>query len=430
MNLKLPFTQWTETPGFFKFGFFDDTVNRTFDQESFSNFNDNAASSGLPWDQRWSATFPNEDHPITDGPPFVDVDYDGKQDITAWYAMTEVPLVSEFSLIGGARRQSTSLSIVNFPEEDATWVPPGSPTIVQLNPGDADVALDQYDTLPQIGFIFRPIEWVTLRGNYAETIALPIFKELSPIQQQEYLGGDVFIGNPDLQISNVQNWDLRLDLTPFEGGLLSASYFYKSIDNPIEYVQRVATFAFTTPINFPKGTLDGIELEARQELGSLWEPLTGLTLGANATFINSNVRLPQSEILAFQDPAIQVDVTSRDMTGAPDYLWNLFMVLDVPQTGTQFGAFYTVKGDTLVAGAAAASNRFVPDIYSEEFGTLNLTLSQKLGDHFKLTFQAKNLTDPTFTEVYRSSAIGDDVTKSSFSLGIDLTIALSAEFTF
>jgi len=429
-SIKLPFTQWTDSAGFFKFGAFDDSVTRTFNQDGFSNFNDNTAEFFGPFSEFWSKEFPNEDHPLTDGPPFVDVDYRGKQDISAWYAMTEVPLVEEFSIIGGARRQSTSIGIVNSPEEDATWFPPGSVTITKLNPGDADVSLDQYNTLPQIGFTFRPIDWVTVRGNYAETIALPIFKELTPILQQEFLGADVFIGNPDLQISEVQNWDIRLDLTPFEGGLLSGSYFYKSIENPIEYVQRVATFTYTTPVNFPKGTLDGVELEARQGLGAIWEGLQGLTIGANATFINSNVRLPQSEIAAFAAPNIQVPTTSRNITGTPEYLWNLFMTLDVEETGTQFGVFYTVKGDTLLAGAGVTGGNFVPDVYSDEFGTLNLTLSQKLGEHFKLTFQAKNLTDPTFKQVYRSSSIGDDVTKSAFTLGVDLSIALSAEFTF
>jgi len=43
------------------------------------------------------------------------------------------------------------------------------------------------------------------------------FKELSPIQQQDFLGGDVFIGNSCFEMSALENYDLRTDYTPYEG---------------------------------------------------------------------------------------------------------------------------------------------------------------------------------------------------------------------
>ena len=44
--------------------------------------------------------------------------------------------------------------------------------------------------------------------------------------------------------------------------------------------------------------------------------------------------------------------------------------------------------------------------------------------------QAKNITNPTIEEVYRSEFIGDDVTRTSYTKGIEYSIGLSAEFTF
>lgn len=429
-NLKLPFKQWTESEGYLKFGVFDDRVTRRYDQESFSNFNEPFASFQAPFETFWSAAFPGEDHPITAGPPFIDVDYRGEQNIGATYAMADLPLSSFLNVIGGARFESTEIGIVNIPEEDAVWFPPGSSTGVKLNPGDADVDLKQDDVLPSIGFVVKPLDWVTVRGSYSETIARPVFKELTPIQQQEFLGADVFVGNPDLRLSSLQNYDIRLDLTPFEGGLISGSYFYKDILDPIEYVQRAGGFTYTTPVNYPKGTLSGLEFEIRQDLGAFWEPLRGFSLGGNATFIDSEVILPADEAAIFAGPGIRVPITSRDMTNAPEFLYNLFATIESAETGTQLGLFYTVKGDTLIAGAGESDGFFVPSIYTTEVGTLNFTISQKLGDYFKLTFQAKNLTDPTFEEVYRSEAIGADVIRRSYTSGIDLSIALTAEFTF
>ncbi|MCA9285207.1 MAG: TonB-dependent receptor [Phycisphaerales bacterium] len=429
INLKLPFEQWTGTEGYLKFGWFDDHVTRTFDQNSYSNFNDNSGYES-DFDNFWSTVFPEQDHPITDGPPFVDVDYDGDQRISALYAMADVPLTSYFKLIGGARFESTKISIENFPEEDAVWFPPGAISPVNLAPGDADVSLDQDNTLPSLGFEFQPIEEVIFRGSWAQTIARPIFRELTPIIQQEYLGGPIFIGNPALGLSTLNNYDLRLDYVPYEGGLLSVSWFRKDIKNPIENVQKVAGFTYTTPVNYPSGRLTGWEFEVRQSLGHFWEGLEGLSLGGNATLIQSEVKLPEDEAAGFELPNIMAPMASRNMTNAPEYLYNLYVAFDSVESGTQIGLFYTVKGDTLLAGAGQTDGNFVPDVYQTEFGTLNLTISQKLGEFLKLTFQAKNLTNPTFTEVYRSPYIGADVTKRSFSLGIDFSIALSASFTF
>ena len=75
-------------------------------------------------------------------------------------------------------------------------------------------------------------------------------------------------------------------------------------------------------------------------------------------------------------------------------------------------------------------SNFVPSIYQKEYGTLNLTVSQPFGKYFRLTFQAKNLTNPEIETVYRSKYIGDDVKHTSFTQGIDFSLTLSAEFHF
>jgi hypothetical protein len=45
------------------------------------------------------------------------------------------------------------------------------------------------------------------------------------------------------------------------------------------------------------------------------------------------------------------------MTNAPEHLYNVFLTYDVRATGTQLGLFYTVQGDTLVAGAGAVERQ-------------------------------------------------------------------------
>jgi outer membrane receptor protein involved in Fe transport len=297
VNVKFPFEPWSGDEGYLKVGVFKDQVKRTFEQETFSNFNNNEVTFEAPFDDFFSDVFPTlpEAGPVTAGPPFVDVDYKDDQDISAWYFMVDLPLTSFLNVIAGIRFERTKISIVNDPEEDATWLPPGASGPVTLNPGDADVTFEQDDVLPSIGLVLTPFEQLTLRASYTETVARQTFKELSPIQQQEFLGGDVFIGNPELQMSALKNYDLRLDYTPYPGSLISGSWFYKDIKRPIEFVQRNAGFTFTTPVNYPKGRLSGFEFEIRQDLGHFWKELAGLSIQANATIIDSEVTLPDSD---------------------------------------------------------------------------------------------------------------------------------------
>ncbi|MFP4579334.1 MAG: TonB-dependent receptor domain-containing protein [Candidatus Sumerlaeia bacterium] len=428
-NVKFPFEQWNENKGYLKIGYFGDSVVRDYDQNSFSNYNDNRSNYEAPWEDFWSEEFSEESHPLSSGD--IDVDYRGEQDITAGYVMADIPFASFIKMLGGVRYEKTELSIVNDAEKNVTWIPPNAPGQVDLNPGDADVSFEQKDWLPSIGLEGKPIEQVTLRGSYAETVARQTFKELTPIQQQEYLGADVFIGNPELKMSSLKNYDLRADYVPYAGGLLSASYFYKKIKDPIEYVQRIADFPYTTPVNYPEGKLSGYELEARQKMGEFVPVLNGLSLGSNATFIDSEVTLPEEEAEAFNNPNIDAPMKSRDMTGAPDYLYNIYLLYDFEKFGlesTQYSIFYTVKGDTLSAGAGQSKGNYVPNVYEKSYGTLNSSLSTKITENVKVKLSAKNLLDPKIETVYRSKYLDGDVTKTSYQKGREFSISLTIEF--
>lgn len=427
LDLELPFDQWSGDRGYVKFGLFDDAVARDFNQDSFSNFNDNSSFPG-DYDDPWSETFDDEVHPIT--PANTDVDYRGDIDLTAWYGMADLPLFTGMNLIGGARVERTEIGIVVDPEVDSTWFPKGAIAPAALLPGDADVDFGQRDVLPSLGLAYEPVDTVTLRAAWSRTIARQTFKELTPILQQEYLGGPIFIGNPELGMSSLENWDLRGDWRPTDETLLSASWFRKDIDDPIEYVQRVVSFTYTTAVNYPRGKLDGVEFELRQGLGAFFDPLAGVSIGGNATFIESEVTLPPDEIAGFADPTIGRTIRKRDMTHAPEKLLNLYATWDIEASGTQFALFWTVQGDTLVAGAGEAQSNFIPDVYAKEYATLNFNVAQKLGDHFKVALQLNNLTNPRIKEVYRADGIGGDVTRTSYSKGIDYSLSFAAEFRF
>jgi len=427
VDYKMPFEQEDEGQGYVKLGVFNDQVERKFEQESFTNANDFFQQPG-GFDESWSGVFPDQNHPIVASE--FDVDYDGTQDITAWYAMVDYPVTEQVKVIAGARVENTEIGVLHSADPNALWWdidnPVPAPIQFSLDPTAANVDFRERHILPSLSVVADLTEGLTLRAAYSQTIARQTFKELSPIVQQEFLGGPIFIGSPRLQMSEVANYDLRLDYEPVEGSLLSMSWFQKDIDNAIEYVQTGIDFTYTTPVNYPKGKLSGYEIELRQRLANLWEPAEDFSVGVNATFIDSRVTLRAED--AADLAAVGTPIATRDMTNAPESLYNAFLTWDSETSGTQASLFYTLQGESLVEGAGVAKGNFVPSVYAQEVGTLNFTVSQQLSESATLQFKAKNLTNPRIDEVYRSPYTAGDVTRTSFTRGREYTLSLAVRF--
>src|SRR5262249_52662282 len=98
VDFKFPFQDGNANDGYLKTGLFGNRVDRTFNQNTFSNFGGSAASFEGSWDDPWSLSFPFEDHPITGA--LTDVDYKGRLDVSAVYGMMDLPLSTTLSVIG------------------------------------------------------------------------------------------------------------------------------------------------------------------------------------------------------------------------------------------------------------------------------------------------------------------------------------------
>lgn len=437
VNGRIPFEQWSREEGFVKLGYFTDRTVRRFDQDTFSNtrpFGD--IFWDADWSEYWSDAFYEQGLANPGAQQYqmhetnYDVDYIGRQEISAWYYMIDLPLTTFFKVTGGTRVESTSMQIEFDAEDDVLWYDfkNGALSSFQKNP-PPNIPIDQTDVLPSVGFECRPLGSVTLRGNYSETIARPTFKEYSPIAQFEYVGGDIFIGNSALTMSALENYDLRADWVPYAGSLVSVSWFMKNIEDPIEYTQKSADNVgiFTSSVNYPDGRIEGYEFEVRQHLGQFLSALEGLSIGGNLTLIDSEVTIPADEVARYISNNYGFVETTRDMLNAPEYLYNLYTTYDIAHTGTRLGLFYTVKGDTLVAGPSTFGE-YIPSVYAREYGTLNFTVSQRLTEHWSLSFKIKNLTNPEIQEVYRAEALGEEALKSSYTQGVEYSVGLSGSW--
>ena len=404
---------------------------------------------------------------------------------------------SEFALdiFGGTEEEVKSnvsnLSVEEILDELPVGTPPEQAAFFKETLADdgkvtlgelADTDIDQTDILPAVGIIIEPFANTTnpfakvkLRANWSQTIARPTFKEISPVAQQDHLNGQRFAGNPNLQISQLDNYDLRLEWIPgIHGMLYSVSAFYKDIDDPIDNAQRPAggSQPFVIPFNFESGEVKGLEFEIRQDLDPIadwledldfelymdfgrlgdWSAfyfgrwihfLDGFSFGLNYTVLEATIEVPQRD----QERIAQVinssdgdsspgtgldpndfDLDERPMKDQPEYLLNLFLLYDLEKTGTSFGIFFNRSGDTLLAGEDANGADYIGNRIAKPFNTLDISLSQKFWQNWKFSFKVENILNPEIEEVWRSEFVPGEPVASSSKKGVTYSFSLGAKW--
>jgi TonB-dependent receptor len=496
LDLEVPFTQWTESAGKFKAGLFLEDTDRTYEEQSFyyewttrqccrGPYNDvnplwienNGRDRRLFTldeylaGELWSDTFldyvgiaeNSEDPRIPDHqllwvavPSGYNVPYTGKQTIEALYAMVELPLASWVYIIGGARIERTEIAVDPASKRLCTFPGPDGQSVIepcvqvierQESGGRAlvDVPVDQVNTriddsqlLPVLGVNFEPMRNMNIRAMWSKTLARPTFRELAPVATNEYLQGDEFVGNPDLVLSSITNYDLRWEWFRRPGEVLAASLFYKELENPIEYLGYVTGgHRFIQPANFEFGKLQGIELEGRTSLDLLGKWARDLTVGMNYSLLDSEVEVLLIEQLELDDYGL--DEETRQLQGQPEYILNLHITYDNDRTGTSTGLFYNRIGEILYTGAGvggAGANEEAgaqPNIFEDEYNSLDFRISQEVmrlkeGPKGALTFKAKNLLQEDDRTFFRTpdDFLVDDVTGELYGIDSDKELHSSA----
>ncbi len=456
LNQRFPFRIWSGDEGYLKGGYFEDRVKRRYVQDTYlydstGVARDYATHTGDPCESisdDFVTGYPDADQPWLRGwmaePGGFDMDYRGNQDIKAWYWMGDVPVCSFLSFQGGVRVESTDISARMKPS-DGTYGPGFSIfTLGERDDGslqvsslqiDSDEQLAEYtpslqrnDRLPALGAKISPIDNFNLRLNWSQTVARPTFKELIPVSYKESASSDTFFGNPKLEMSEIDNYDLRLEYMPSAGQLFSFSYFFKELKNPIDV--RAFDYnqgdMYVTPINYPEGEISGFEFEVRQDMGAWWRYARGLTLGFNTTLMESEVTRTENEYNTVKEYGAK---RTRRMAGQPDYILGTYAMYDIEQWGSSFAAFFNRRGDVLSTGDSynGENDVYVPMIYEEPAEQLDLGFSQKFLGRWAVGLRAKNVLDPQIKRMYRTED-GKEALRSSYRRGREYSVSLSCEW--
>ena len=372
-----------------------------------------------------------------------DVDYDAVQEIDAYYAMVELPLGPFLKFVGGARRETTLLEIAPVNElfgvvETILADDSGNRSLIEVPDEEGRAEVRRSDTLPAAALTWdilqhRKPNAMQLRASWSRTIARPTFRELAPVATEEFILGDEFLGNPDVVLSEIENWDLRWEWFRRPGEVLAASLFYKDLTNPIEYISFGASNrSFIQPINFPHGELRGFEVEARTAFDVVWEKLADLSIGVNYAQLETEVELPEIERLSLASFAL--DEPTRRLQGQPEYIVNANLTYENEESGTTASLFYNTTGDTLVTGSARGFDDGTPSVFEEGRADLDFSFKQEIpwlgrraGGDFAVTLRAKNLLTSDRRDVYRTPN-GDEAVKAERETPLRISVGVSMKW--
>ncbi|WP_297868538.1 TonB-dependent receptor [uncultured Flavobacterium sp.] len=307
--------------------------------------------------------------------------YNGQQIISAGYGAIEYQFSPKLFVIGAFRTE--------FIIQDIFYD-------TSLKSGKT--LFDTMEYMPSLTAKYEINEKQNIKFAASKTYTLPQFKERAPFLYEEV--GQSYIGNPFLYNSTDYNFDLKWEMFPKNGEVISFTGFAKYIQNPINQVTIASATNDISWVNSgDKAVGLGIEGEWRKNIISRENNTTGektnLGFGLNISYLLTNQDL-NSEKVVNENPGMNVDFTNSDsrLTGASDLLINSDISFnkefknDKSLTATLAGGYFSDRIYAL--GVTGKGDLVDSDVITLDF-ILKLNLSKNIG----IGFSAKNLTDPT-----------------------------------
>lgn len=342
--------------------------------------------------------------------------YEATQSIFAGYVMSEMQVLPKLKAIYGVRAEKTQMNYTGANQRGETF--------------DDISTLDELNILPSVNLVYGITEEMNVRASFNQTLARPTFKEKSYAQIYDPITGRTFIGNIDLQQTNINNYDLRWEYFYGQGEMISLSGFYKTFDGHIELVSFPTAPDQLKPRNSGTSTVVGFEVEFKKNITD------NLSFGTNASFIKSAVDM-KSVIVDDQSGQTEYELRSenlrdgenlsdtRRMSGQSPFLINAYFNYTDSQGKYNASLAYNVQGETLnIVGSGG-----LPDIYTKPFQSLNLNVYKNLGPDLRsrITLGITNILNAERNNFYKSHQ-GNDPVFSLFRPGRSFNVKYSFSF--
>ncbi len=286
---------------------------------------------------------------------------------------------------------------------------------------------DTVEYLPSLTAKYEVSEKQNIKFAASKTYTLPQFKERAPFLFEEV--GQSFFGNENLYNSTDYNFDLKWEMFPKNGEVISFTGFGKYIQNPINQVTVASATNDISWVNSGDKAIGlGIEGEWRKSIISRENSTTGektnLGFGINVSYLFTNQDLDTQKVIV-ENPGISVAFTNQEsrLSGASDLLINTDLSFnkefknDKSLTATLAGGYFS---DRIYALGVTGKG----DLVDSEVITVDFILKFNLSKNIGLGFNARNLTDPT---IERTQDI-QDIVVDSYKKGRNFSISMKYSF--
>ena len=279
-----------------------------------------------------------------------------------------------------------------------------------------NVNLKNNDILPSVNLTYQLTDKMNIRGSFYQTVSRPEFREIAPFGFTDFTTREFVVGNPDdLHRTLIRNYDLRYEMFPNPGEVLSLSLFYKKIDAPIEQVKKLTSGNnLRTYENAEDGAKNyGMEIEARKNLAFIGKDFDYFSVNTNLSLISS--KIIYGSLAGNQE---------RRMQGQAPYSVNVVLSYDNPNSNTSLNILYNRIGDRVnQVGLAGLSDEF-----ERGRNVLDFTVTQKFFKNFELKLAARDLINEDYVYFEKTTDGNKMLVTKRYGGGINYIMQLSYKY--
>lgn len=273
--------------------------------------------------------------------------------------------------------------------------------------------LEKNDFFPAINLKYTINDAHNLRFAASRTITRPSFIEMAPFLYQESYGSAQVRGNENLQNAYNYNVDLKYEWFSSNGDMVSVTGYFKYLESPIERIQAVNGGATLHSFrNADNGVATGVEVEFRKEL------VKGLNVGANASYMYTNVKLPEGGAYTNKE---------RQLQGASPILLNADLTWTHKfnnQGALNLTLLYNLQGSRIYAVGVSQ----LGDIKQRAVHTLNFTAGYNINHKLGLKVQINDLLGRDMVFVQDVPSTGQKVEVERYRRGQNFEIGINYKF--
>ena len=225
--------------------------------------------------------------------------FNADERVSAGY-IQDVAFIGKFRIQGGLRIEGTSTHFLAN-QLTANVDAAGNPALPTVTPIRQNGSYITYSPSVQVQYQLQ--KDTDIRASYGRGVSRPNLGDLVPATTVDPNASPKTIntGNPNLQPTKANNYDVLIEHYFQPLGLLQAGYFYKQLTDPIFQTVSQTTIAQYGPnvifqqtgrINGPSAHIQGVEMQWEQRLSFLPGLMNGLGVSANYSYTTSQLTFP------------------------------------------------------------------------------------------------------------------------------------------